>query len=205
MPANKTYVLGLTGGIGCGKSEAARYLEDLGAKHIDADAISRACTDVGGCALPKIREVFGDGIFGENGMLNRRRLGNIIFNDPAAKRALENIIHPLVQKTIMDEIDLASADGVPVTVLNVPLLFESGMDVLCDECWVMTAGEDVQIERICARDGMSKEQALARIRSQMAQAERIARASEVINTDRPVEKTRAELKSMYYRLLSRIG
>ena len=205
MPANKTYVLGLTGGIGCGKSEAAAYLESLGAKHIDADAISRAATDVGGCALPKIREVFGDGVFGENGMLNRRGLGNIIFNNPAAKRALENIIHPLVQKTIMDEIDAASAEGIPVTVLNVPLLFETGMDVLCDETWVMSADEDVQIERICSRDGMSEEQARARIRSQMAQQERNERATKVIDTDRPVEKTRAELQDMYYRLLNRIG
>ncbi len=205
MPANKTYVLGLTGGIGCGKSEAAAYLESLGAKHIDADAISRACTDVGGCALPKIREVFGDGVFGENGMLNRRGLGNIIFNNPAAKRALENIIHPLVQKTIMDEIDAASAKGIPVTVLNVPLLFETGMDVLCDETWVMSADEDVQVERICSRDGMSEDQARARIRSQMAQHERNERATKVINTDRPVEKTRAELQDMYYRLLNRIG
>ena len=205
MPANKTYVLGLTGGIGCGKSEAAAYLESLGAKHIDADEISRACTDVGGCALPKIREVFGDGVFGENGMLNRRGLGNIIFNNPAAKRALEGIIHPLVQKTVMDEIDAAGRDGIPVTVLNVPLLFETGMDVLCDETWVLTADEDVQVQRICDRDGLSEEQARARIRSQMAPQDRNDRATKVIDTDRPVEKTRAELQNMYYQLLNRIG
>lgn len=205
MPANKTYVLGLTGGIGCGKSEAARYLESLGAKHIDADAISRACTDIGGCALPKIREVFGDGVFGENGMLNRRGLGNIVFNNPAAKRALENIIHPLVQKTIMDEIDAAGAAGIPVTVLDVPLLFESGLDVLCDETWVMDADEETQIERIRERDGLTREQALARIRSQMPRGERNSRADRSINSGRDIEKTHAELQDMYYRLLNRIG
>ena len=205
MPANKTYVLGLTGGIGCGKSEAARYLESLGAKHIDADAISRACTDIGGCALPKIREVFGDSVFGENGMLNRRGLGNIVFNNPAAKRALENIIHPLVQKTIMDEIDAASAAGIPVTVLDVPLLFESGLDVLCDETWVMDADEETQIERIRERDSLTREQALARISSQMPREERNSRADRSINSGRDIEKTHAELQDMYYRLLNRIG
>jgi len=205
VPANKTYVLGLTGGIGCGKSEAAAYLESLGAKHVDADAISRACTAEGGCALGKIREVFGDGVFNENGSLNRRALGDIVFNNPAAKRALEGVIHPIVQKAVMDEIDAASAAGVAVTVLNVPLLFESGMDGLCDETWVMTADEETQVERILLRDGMTEEQARARIRSQMAGIERNERASALISTDRPMEKTRAELKSMYDRLLSRIG
>ena len=205
MPANKTYVLGLTGGIGCGKSQAAAYLESLGAKHIDADAISRACTAEGGCALPKIREIFGDGVFDENGSLNRRRLGDIVFNNAAAKRALEGVIHPMVQKTVMEEIDAAGAAGIAVTVLNVPLLFESGMDVLCDEVWAVMADEETQVRRIMERDGMSEEQARARIRSQMAQHERNSRANKTVGTGRPVEKTRAELKSMYYQLLSRIG
>jgi len=205
VPANKTYVLGLTGGIGCGKSEAAAYLESLGAKHIDADKISRACTAEGGCALPGIRKIFGDDVFDENGSLNRRKLGDIVFNNPDAKRALEGIIHPLVLKTTMDEINDAGNKGVAVTVLNVPLLFESGMDGLCDETWVMTADEETQVERILLRDGMTEEQARARIRSQMAGIERNERASALISTDRPMEKTRAELKSMYDRLLSRIG
>ena len=205
MPANKTYVVGLTGGIGCGKSEAARYLCSLGAKHIDADAISRSLTAEGGSALPKLRRIFGDGIFNADGSLNRRALGDLVFSDVASKRALEGVIHPLVQRQVMDEIAAASAAGIPVTILDVPLLFETGMDVLCDETWTMSVPPEVQVRRVQARDGMTEEQARARIAGQLPMEERNARANKVINSDRPVEKTQAELNALYMQLLRRIG
>ena len=205
MPANKTYVVGLTGGIGCGKSEAAKYLCSLGAKHIDADAISRSLTADDGAALPELRRIFGDGIFNDDGSLNRRALGDLVFSDVASKRALEGVIHPLVQRQVMDEIAAASAAGIPVTILDVPLLFETGMDVLCDETWTMSVPPEVQIQRVQARDGLSVEQAQARIASQLPMAERNARANKVINSDRPMEKTQAELNQLYMQLLRRIG
>ena len=205
MPASKTYVVGLTGGIGCGKSEAAKCLRELGAGHIDADEISRQLTSDGGEALPKIRELFGDGVFNPDGSLNRRALGDRVFVDPAAKRALEGVIHPLVQRRAMDEIEAANAAGVQVIILDVPLLFETGMDVLCDECWAMSVKPEVQLERVQERDGLTAEQAQARIFSQMSMEERNSRANRVINSDRPIEKTRAELASLYQQLLRRIG
>ena len=205
MPANKTYVVGLTGGIGCGKSEAAHYLCSLGAKHIDADAISRSLTAEGGKALPELRRIFGDGIFNADGSLNRRALGDLVFSDVASKRALEGVIHPLVQRQVMDEIAEASAAGISVTVLDVPLLFETGMDVLCDETWTMSVPPEVQVERVRVRDGLSTEQAQARIANQLPMAERNARANKVINSDRPMEKTQAELNQLYMQLLRRIG
>jgi len=205
VPASKTYVVGITGGIGCGKSEAAKYLCSLGAKHIDADAISRSLTADGGEALPEVRRVFGDEVFNEDGSLNRRALGDVVFASPAANRMLEGIIHPLVQRRAMDEIEAANAEGVKVTVLDVPLLFETGMDVLCDECWAMSASPEVQLERVIARDNLTDEQAAARIASQMSMEERNARAKRVINSDRPIEKTRSELASLYQQLLRRIG
>lgn len=205
MPANKTYVVGLTGGIGCGKSEAAKYLCSLGAKHIDADAISRSLTAEGGKALPELRRIFGDGIFNDDGSLNRRALGDLVFSDVASKRALEGVIHPLVQRQVMDEIAAASAAGIPVTILDVPLLFETGMDVLCDETWTMSVPPEVQVRRVQARDGMTEEQARARIAGQLPMEERNARANKVINSDRPVEKTQAELNALYMQLLRRIG
>lgn len=205
MPANKTYVVGLTGGIGCGKSEAAKYLCSLGAKHIDADAISRSLTADDGAALPELRRIFGDGIFNDDGSLNRRALGDLVFSDVASKRALEGVIHPLVQRQVMDEIAAASAAGIPVTILDVPLLFETGMDVLCDETWTMSVPPEVQVRRVQARDGMTEEQARARIAGQLPMEERNARANKVINSDRPVEKTQAELNALYMQLLRRIG
>lgn len=205
MPVNKVYVVGLTGGTGCGKSEAARYLASLGAKHVDADAISRACTARGGSAIPEIRRVFGEAVFLPDGELNRRALHELIFSSVAHKRALEGIIHPLVQRCAMDEIEAAGAQGYRVVVLDVPLLFETGMDVLCDETWTMSVDERTQVQRVCARDDLSEDQARARISAQLPMEERNARANRVINSARPIEKTQAELGQLYQQLLRRIG
>lgn len=205
MPASKAYVVGLTGGTGCGKSEAVRYLAELGARHIDADAISRAFTAPGGEAIPEIRRVFGDAVFHENGELNRRALHDLVFSSIAHKRALEGIIHPLVQRNTVDEIQAASEAGYSIVVLDVPLLFETGMDVLCDETWTMSVDEATQLRRVCERDGLSEEQARARINGQMPMVERNARANRVINSDRPIDKTRGELAQLYQQLLRRLG
>ena len=202
MRANEPFVLGLTGGIGCGKSEAARHLRSLGAAHIDADAISRALTAPGGEALPEIRREFGDRVFAPDGALDRAALAEIVFSDSAAKRRLEGIIHPLVWARTRRAI--AEADA-PVAVLDVPLLFESGMDALCGEVWTMYADEATQIARIRARDGLTEAEARARIANQMPMAERNARAARVIDSARPVEETRSELTRLYEALLGRIG
>ena len=204
MPVNNVYVVGITGGIGCGKSMAAAYLAELGAIHIDADGISRALTARDGAALEQIRRIFGDSVFSEDGSLNRRALGDLVFSDPAAKRALEGVIHPLVQRIAMDKIEESGKNGARVAVLNVPLLFETGMDVLCDETWTLTAPADVQLARVMERDGLTREQAISRIESQMAMEDRNARATRVINSDRPIEKTRAELNQLYQQLIRRI-
>ena len=205
MPANKTYVLGLTGGIGCGKSEAAKVLASLGAKHVDTDGISRRLTAPGGAALPAIRSVFGDDVFDAEGALDRRRLAEIVFNDLQRRRQLEGILHPLVQREAMEAIAEANEAGIAVTVLDVPLLFESGMDVLCDETWTMSLDPRIQLERIRARDGLDEAQAQARIASQMSMEMRDARADRVIDTNRPLEKTQAELAQLFAQLRRRIG
>lgn len=204
MPANKPYIVGLTGGIGCGKSEAASCLRELGAVHVDADEISRSLTAPDGEALPEIREKFGDGVFNEDGTLNRAELGRIVFESAPHRLLLEGIIHPLVQRRTLAEIEEAGLRGDRVVVLDVPLLFETGMDVLCDETWTVTAGAETQLIRVMSR-GLTAEQAQARIDSQMSADERSARATRMINTDRPIERTRAELTSLYQQLLKRLG
>lgn len=204
MPANKPYIIGLTGGIGCGKSEAASCLRELGAVHVDADEISRSLTAQGGEALPAIRESFGDGVFNEDGTLDRAELGRIVFESAPHRRMLEGIIHPLVQRRTLAEIEKAGLRGDRVVVLDVPLLFETGMDVLCDETWTVTADKETQLIRVMSR-GLTAEQAQARIDSQMSTDERSARATRIINTDRPIERTRAELTSLYQQLLKRLG
>lgn len=203
MLANKPYIIGLTGGIGCGKSEAAKCLKSLGAAHIDADGISRELTAPGGDALPAIREKFGDEVFCEDGTLDRAVLGRIVFASEPHRRMLEGIIHPLVQSRTLAEIEAAGARGDKVVILDVPLLYETGMDVLCDETWVVSAGPETQLSRVMQR-GLTAEQAQARIDSQMPAEERNAKATRIINTDRPVERTQAELTNLYHQLIKRL-
>ena len=203
MRASDAYVLGLTGGICCGKSEAARVMKEMGAYHIDADGISRNLTKQGGEALPAIRAQFGDEVF-EGSVLNRRALGAAVFGDVAKRRALEGILHPLIQRDVMRALSAAGQSGAKVALLDVPLLFETGMDALCDEVWVLTASRAVQVSRIVARDGLPREQAEARIASQMSAEEREKRASRVINTEKPLEKTQTEIAYLFQQLLKRL-
>ena len=201
MPANKPYLIGLTGGIATGKSAAASYLESLGAVQIDADEISHALTAAGGEALPEIRETFGDGVFRADGTLDRRALGALVFADPARRRALEGIIHPRVQRIMMSRVDEAAQNGAKLVFLNVPLLFETGMDALCDETWVVQVKPETQLKRVMERDGLDEEQARERIASQMSQEEKAERATVVVNNDHSLERLQAELNSLYNGVL----
>ena len=119
MSANRPYIIGLTGGIGTGKSEAAKFLASLGAVHLDADAISHELTEPGGEALEPIRAEFGEGVFREDGTLDRQALAQITFSDPARKRALEGILHPRIQRDIMRGIDRAAEEGAKETAAEV--------------------------------------------------------------------------------------
>lgn len=204
MNANKPYIIGLTGGIGCGKSEAAEYLRSLGAVHVDADAISRALTTGDPETLNQIREQFGDGVFASNGALDRAALAGIVFESEPHRRALEKILHPKIQSRVWSEIERAGADGARVVVLDVPLLFETGMDALCDETWLISLDRATQAERLMARDGMTREQAEARIDSQMPLEEKERRATVVIDNRRSVEKLNSEVGSLYQALKKRI-
>ena len=205
MSANRPYIIGLTGGIGTGKSEAAKFLASLGAVHLDADAISHELTEPGGEALEPIRAEFGEDVFREDGTLDRQALAQITFSDPARKRALEGILHPRIQRDIMRGIDRAAEEGAKVVILDVPLLFETGMDALCDETWVLSADPETQVARVMMRDRVEREQVEARIQNQMPAEEKEKLATQVIPTERPMEKTQAELASMYQQVLKRLG
>ena len=206
MSANRNiYIVGLTGGIASGKSEAARFLEEAGAHTLDADAISHALTAPEAPMLKDIREVFGDGVFNEDGTLNRAALAEIVFSDPEMRRRLDGLIHPAVQKAMLDEVETAEKNGEKLVFLNVPLLFETGMDTLCDETWLVSASEDTQLKRLTERDGVTIEQASARINSQMRLEDKIARANVVIENNRTLEKLKNEVQSLYSSLLKKIN
>lgn len=201
MPANDTIIIGLTGGIGAGKTEAGRVLESLGAVHVDADAISRSLTAPAGEALPEIREAFGDGVFNVDGSLDRRALGAAVFENPGRRRTLEAILHPRVQRKSLEMIDRAREDGAEAVVLDVPLLFETGMDAICDVTWVVEADPAERVRRIMARDGLTEAEIAARINNQMSDEDRAARATRVVKNDGSVEKLAGEFTALYHQLM----
>jgi dephospho-CoA kinase len=202
--ANNTLILGLAGGMGSGKSEAARVLAELGAVHIDADAISRAITAPEGEALSEIRETFGDKVFQVDGSIDRRALADVVFEDAAARRALEAIVHPRVQRRSLEAIDRARADGAAAVILDVPLLFETGMDALCDATWVVISDPEEQIRRVMERDGLTREEVEIRLAAQMTDEERAARATRVIRNDQDLEKLAQDVAAAYHQLIKSV-
>ena len=172
------YVVGLTGGIACGKTNLSNALRARGAQVIDADEISRALTSEGGAALPAIREAFGSGVFdGES--LNRRALAALVFADEKQREKLNAIVHPLVT----EEINARMAAVSEPVLLVVPLLYETGMEKRCDEVWCAWVPQKEQIQRLRKRDRITWREALRKIHSQMPLREKRRRADHQIRTD----------------------
>jgi dephospho-CoA kinase len=192
------YVIGLTGGIACGKSNISRSLKEAGVPVIDADEISRSLTASGGPALPAIREKWGEKVFdGEE--LNRRALSDIVFSDPAAREALNAIIHPLVLSEIHRKMD--ETEG-PV-VMDVPLLYEVGMDSWCDEIWCAYAPQKEQVRRVRKRGRITYAEALRRIHSQMPVMEKRRRADHMIRTTGTKEESSRAALSLWQDAVKR--
>jgi len=192
-------IIGLTGGIACGKSNVSAALSALGAVIVDGDLLSRELTAPGGRALPDIRAAFGDGVFHPDGTLNRRGLGAVIFGDDDKRAMLDNIMQPLLRALIAQRIDQARQQGAALCVLDMPLLYEAGLDALCDRVWCVYIPQETQLERLMARDGFTREEALARLRSQMPAAEKAAKAHVVIDTGGSIEYTKAMIPELYAR------
>lgn len=201
MKPNKPYILGLTGGIACGKTNVANALRDMGVTVLDADAISREVTMPGGEALLEIRKAFGDKVF-DGDVLNRRALGDIVFNDREAKARLEAIIHPTVIARMQRETEASDA---PIVGWDVPLLYETGMDKECGEVWCVFVNENEQLRRLMKRDHLTREQALSRIRSQMPVKEKKRRAHHLINSAGDFRATRRRVRGLLRDLQRRLG
>ena len=182
-------VIGLTGGIGTGKSTAARYLAQKGLAHIDADAISRQLTHkepgVPNPVLERIGEAFAEKVLDEDGALDRAAMAGIVFGDPAKKKLLESILFEEIilvirrqirearEKAVSREEEEGSIRG---ALLDAPLLFEADLQNLCDVVIVLTAEHDIRMQRIMERDGCGPEEVEARIRNQMSDEQKLALA-----------------------------
>ena len=177
--------IGLTGGIGSGKSTVAAMLAELGAALIDADAISRASTAPGGAALPAIAREFGPRLIAADGALDRAAMRELVFQDKGAKQRLEAILHPLISSLSAQREAVARAAQLPLIVHDVPLLIESfgSWRERLDEIWVVDCSEETQIARVMARNGLTREAVLAIMAAQATRQQRLAAADVVLHNE----------------------
>jgi dephospho-CoA kinase len=174
--------IGLTGGIASGKSAVARLLAEKGAALIDADRIAREIVEPGQPALRQIVERFGQAVLLADGSLDRKKLGEIVFADAESRKALEAITHPLIRQTMWERRDRLERDNPRrLVVVDIPLLYESGLETYFEEVMLVYAPRAVQLERLKARDGLSDEQARRRLDAQMDIEEKRRRAQIVID------------------------
>lgn len=193
-------VIGLTGGTGSGKSTVAAYLEKKGCIIIDADKISRELTKPGGEALEPIRIRFGDDVFFEDGSLDRKKLGRIVFKDNAKLRSLEEITTDIVIKKTLEKVEQLKKRGFEGTViLDAPLLFECGMKDCTDENWLVTCDLEKRIQRLIDRDGLSRESIMNRMANQLSDERKRMMADRVIENSGNL----SELYSRIDRIIER--
>lgn len=186
-------VIGLTGGISSGKSTVSNYLKQQGYKVLDADEYSRKTTAKGGPAIPAIVEAFGEDIVNAEGELDRKKLGSIIFNDADKRQQLNDIVHPLIRDMMNSEEARLVKEG--HVFLDIPLLFENGLDARCDLTVTVFVDQNTQIERLRARDGLSQEAAQARINSQMSLTEKVKKSDYSLDNNGDVEHLYAQIDS----------
>ena len=191
-----TWIVGLTGGIGSGKTQVSNTFEALGVPVIDTDLISHAVTAPNGLAIPAIREAFGDAVIDPSGKLDRVKMRELVFRDEKARHKLEAILHPLIANVTMASISQHS--DAPYVVLVVPLLAESAQWIdRCDRILVIDCEVQTQIDRVMARSGMTREQVLAIIATQATREARRAIANEVIVNESTIEALTQQVKRLH--------
>ena len=187
-------VIGLTGGIGTGKSTVSEYMAQKGCLILDADKISRSMTDKSAPALKTIAEVFGSEFVDDEGCLNRKALGDLVFNDSEKLAQLQKIITEKVVEDIDLKIkDLKSKGFKGIIVVDAPLLFECGMESMHDENWLVVADLKSRIERVSKRDGLTEDQILARINNQMPQDEKEKLSQCIIDNSGTIDSLKEQI------------
>jgi dephospho-CoA kinase len=195
-------VIGLTGNIACGKSVVAGMFRELGASVIDADQVARLIVEPGQPAWKEIVERFGEGVLNPDGTINRRRLGEIVFRDAEKREELNRITHPRIIEKIRELIEEHRKEGARVVIVEATLIVEKGgMKPIIGDLIVVTADEETQIMRLTQRVGLSREEALLRIKSQMPVSEKVKHATYVIDNSGDLEKTREQVKRVWEMIM----
>ncbi len=192
------FLVGLTGGIAAGKSTVASHWSDLGAIEIDADQIARDVVAPGTAGASAVRQTFGDGVFSDGDVLDRKALAALIFNDPEKREALEAIIHPLVRSASQAAVAAAPQDA--IVVYNVPLLVEAGVDLPFDFVVTVEAPLDKQIERMVTHRAMTVEEANARIASQATAAARANAADAILSSNQTIDLLIKDSGKLWFKI-----
>ncbi|MCO6354887.1 dephospho-CoA kinase [Pseudoalteromonas shioyasakiensis] len=193
------WVLGLTGGIGSGKSAVSAMFEELGIQVVDADIVAREVVEPGSVGLTKITAHFGDEVLTRNGTLDRAKLRAIIFADESQKQWLNNLLHPLIRESMLSQLKQATSEYV---ILVAPLLFENGLEKYCNHTLLIDVPVDVQITRTTARDNVSVELAKQIIASQMSRADKQQKAADILDNNRPLAEVKTDVQKLHKKYLT---
>lgn len=195
------FLIGLTGGIAAGKSTVAGIWVSLGAIEIDADILAREVIEPGSLGLEKIREHFGAKVFNESGSLDRKALGEIVFENVGQRKALESIVHPLVRRRALEILQTLPEDS--IVIYTVPLLVEANVELPFDVIVSVEAPESERAQRLVSSRGFNLEQALARINSQASAVDRAARADYILNSNQPLAALTQDAERLFESLKSK--
>lgn len=198
-------IVGLTGGIGSGKSTVARFFAEQGVPVVDADRLAREVVEPGTDGLAEVVREFGDDVLDESGRLDRAALGRHVFGDPEARARLEAILHPRIAQASATRFAELSREGHPYAIYEAALLVEKGTHRMMNALIVVTASEATQIERVCARDGLDENDARARIEAQLPLADKVRVADYVIENEGSLEQTRERTLEVHRALEARFG
>lgn len=187
------YVVGLTGGIGSGKTAASDYLSSLGVAVVDADVVARDVVEPGSVCLEAISEHFGQTVLNHDGSLDRRALRGIVFNNNKQKQWLNDLLHPAIRERLLNQ--LAQANS-PYAVLVAPLLLENKLDRYCQRVLVIDVPEATQLTRTIKRDNSDQQQVQAIIAAQLSRQDRLTRADDIINNDSDIQHLQKQLDNL---------
>lgn len=200
-----TAIVGLTGGIASGKSTVGRIFRELGVHVVDADLVAREVVAKGSEGLAEIVKTFGEGVLAEDGSLDRKKMGAIVFTDPEKRRQLEAITHPRIGQRSMAELAALAQRGDAYGIYEAALLVENGSHRMMQALVVVAASAETQVRRVMERDGLSADEARARLAAQLPLEEKIAVADHVIWNDGDHAALRARTEEVHGALVARFG